>query len=125
MYYNEVGITDISIDNTVGTARLVKDINNSRAAIVLGTYASACSNCPFMPSGTWDFMVEPPVLPTDPANISEVIITTAGAEMKMDDIFEGTTPFCYTGGPYAPFFWQDSDPVENRYEIYATGQQWI
>tara|TARA_R110002124_G_scaffold254044_3_gene419549 strand:- start:48973 stop:50007 length:1035 start_codon:yes stop_codon:yes gene_type:complete len=123
--YNNVVVSDISIDNASGTARLIKETNNSRAAIVLGTYTSACTDCPFMLSGTWDFMVEPPANPTDIANISEVIITTSGSEMKIDDDFEGTTPYCYTGGPYIPFFWEDSDPAENRYEIYATGQEWI
>ncbi|MFT4698328.1 MAG: hypothetical protein ACI9SJ_001471 [Flavobacteriaceae bacterium] len=114
--FTNVVISNISIDETNGDAFVAKEINGNNRTVNLGTYDNSIAG---LTTGTWDIM-------TPGAggyeNIDAIMVTGAGGGMQVElaaDL-EGQTPACYGGGPYPPFFWQD--PLDNKFELYATGQ---
>ncbi|MGV6828523.1 MAG: hypothetical protein ACWA45_03910 [Flavobacteriales bacterium] len=115
----KVTVSNITIDGTEGYIHVRKEVNNTKVGITLGTYDAAYAGAS---TGTWDFLDDGAGGGAGVSNITETMATGAGGGMQIDYAvdFEGTTPECYTGGPFAPFFWED--PSDNRYEIYMTGQ---
>lgn len=116
--YNNVVISNISIDETIGDAFVAKEINGNKRSVNLGTYDNSIAG---NTTGTWDIMTAGA---GGIENIDAVMVTGAGGGMQVElqaDL-EGTTPGCYTGGPYIPFMW--TDVADNRYEIMATNQSW-
>ncbi|MBV1924356.1 MAG: hypothetical protein KUG68_10060, partial [Flavobacteriaceae bacterium] len=114
--FDNVVISNISIDETNGDSFVMKERDGNKRMITLGTYDNSIAG---FTTGTWDITV-PGAGGVE--NIESVIVTSSGGGMniELEADLEGTTPGCYTGGPYAPFFWTDN--TDNRYELYATGQ---
>jgi len=114
--FDNVIISNVRMDDMDGDAFVAKERNGNKRMIMLGVYDNSIAG---LTTGTWDIMtaglggIE---------NIDSVMITGTGGGMQVElaaDL-EGTSPGCYTGGPFAPFFWTDN--TDNRYELYATGQ---
>lgn len=116
--YRDVVITNVSIDQTSGNARVIKETNASKVQAVLGTFDNL-----LIPdlgwTGTFDFLVDPTT-----AYMTEVIITSAAGTMSIDtqENMEVGDTGCY--GPQPPFFFEDLDPAVNLFEMYAVGQIW-
>lgn len=116
--FRDVAITNVSIDQAVGNARVIKETNEAKVQAVLGTFDNE-----LIPdegwTGTFDFLVDPT---TD--YITEVIVTTAAGTMSIDtqENMELGQTGCYNQQP--PFFFQDLDPTVNLFEMYAVGQVW-
>lgn len=116
--FNNVVISNITIDETNGDAFVAKEVNGNKRSINLGTYDNSIAG---NTTGTWDIMTAGA---GGIENIDAVMVTGAGGGMhvELQADLEGTSPGCYTGGPYIPFFWTDA--VDNRYELMATNQSW-
>ncbi|GHC64055.1 hypothetical protein [Ulvibacter litoralis] len=116
--YRDVVVSNVSIDQTSGNARVIKETNAAKVQAVLGTFDDL-----LLPdlgwTGTFDFLVDPAT-----AYMTEVIVTSASGTMSIDfaaDMEVGDTG-CYGAEP--PFFFQDLDPAANLFEMYAVGQIW-
>lgn len=116
--FNNVVISNISIDETNGDAFVAKERNGNKRSVNLGTYDNSLGG---LTTGTWDIMTAGA---GGIENIDAVMVTGAGGGMQVElqvDL-EGTSPGCYTGGPFIPFMWTDN--TDNRFEIMATNQSW-
>lgn len=117
--FDNVVISNISIDETNGDAFVAKERNGNKRSVNLGTYDNSIAG---NTTGTWDIMTAGA---GGIENIDAVMVTGAGGGMhvELQADLEGTTPGCYGGGPYIPFMWTDA--ADNRYELMATGQSWV
>ncbi|MCT8340127.1 hypothetical protein MG296_08670 [Flavobacteriaceae bacterium TK19130] len=119
--YSNPTVTEVLIDQTIGSAKVQKETSNSKLMVYLGTFDED-----FVAgfSGTWDIVVD-----AETGWITEVIIATDAGQMNSDlqENFELGYMGCYTGdgdAPLPPFFFSDLDPAVNEYELYSVGQLW-
>lgn len=97
----ESEITNVTIKENIGVARVLKETSQARMMAILGTYDNAFGG---NETGTWSFMA-PDQQGAAFNLVTETIITTSTNHMITESEFEAGNTGCYNfGGPIPPVF---------------------